>query len=174
MTLPGGTPPTTVIGIVSSVLALVAENLTQVLPGFTIWTRLPIVVIMSGMSIPLVTRVIPAESTIVVVAMGSMAASSMVIISTMVIVSSVMIVSAMMTVIVMGGMLLERGLRMMLVDSKPPLPVFCLLHAIFQDESLVQQLLVVRSVCYGQRDPEFIVQAPEELGLPLCISVHII
>ena len=63
---------------------------------------------------------------------------------------------------------------MVLVDPEPPFPALCLFHAIFQDESLVQQLLVVGSVCYGQRDPEFIVQAPEELGLPLGISVHII
>ena len=141
----------TVIGIVSSVLALVADNLTQVLPGFSIWTRLPIVVIMSSMSIPLVTRVIPMKSTIVVVAMGSVAASSMVIISTIVIVPSVMTVSSVMTVVVMRGMLLERGLRMMLVESKPPLSVFYLLHAILQDNSLVHQGLVVGSVGDRQR-----------------------
>ena len=62
----------------------------------------------------------------------------MVIIPTMVIASSVMIVSSLMT-IVMRGVLLERGLRMMLVDSKPSLPVFCLFHAILQDDSLVHQ-----------------------------------
>ena len=81
--------------------------------------------------------------------MGSVVASSMVIISTMVIVSSVMMVSAVMTVIVMGGMLLERRLRMMLVDSKPSLPIFCLFHAILQDDSLVHQGLVVGSVGNG-------------------------
>ena len=138
-----------VIGIVSSVLALVALDLTQILPGFTIWTRLPIVVVMDSMSIPLVSRMIPTESTNVVVAMGSMAASSMMIISTMVVVPFVMTVASVMTVVVMGGMLLERGLRMMLVDSKPPLPVFCLLHAILQDNSLVHQGLVIGSVGNG-------------------------
>ena len=61
----------------------------------------------------------------------------MVIISTMVIASSMMIVSSLMTMIVMRGVLLERGLRMMLVDSKPSLPVFYLFHAILQDDSLV-------------------------------------
>ena len=147
----------TVIGIMSSVLALVALDLTQILPGFTIWTRMPIVVVMDGMSIPLVPRMIPTESTIVVVAMGSVAASSMVIISTMVIVPSVMTISSVMTVVVVGGMLLERGLRMVLVDPKPPLPVLRLLQAIFQDDSLVYQLLVVGSVCNGQRDPKFII-----------------
>ena len=90
---------------------------------------------MGSMSIPFVTRVIPTESTIVVVAMGSVAASSMVIISIMVIVPSVVTVSSVMTVVVMGGMLLKRGLRMVLVDSKPPLPIFCLFHAILQDDS---------------------------------------
>ena len=63
------------------------------------------------MSIPFVSRMVPTESTIVVVAMGSVAASSMVIISTMVIVSSVMMVSAVMTVIVMGGMLRSEERR---------------------------------------------------------------
>ena len=67
---------------------------------------------------------IPMESTILVVTMGSMAASSMVIVSTMVTPSSTM------TMIVMRERFLKRGLRMMLVDSKPALPVFCLLHAI--------------------------------------------
>ena len=47
----------TVIRIMSSVLALVALDLTQILPGFTIWTRMPIVVVMDGMSISLVARV---------------------------------------------------------------------------------------------------------------------
>ena len=81
----------------------------------------------------------------------------MVIISTMVIASSVMIVSSLMTMIVMRGVLLETGLRMMLVDSKPSLPIFCLFQAIFQDDSLVYQLLVVGSICNGQRDPKFII-----------------
>ena len=141
----------------SSVLALVALDLTQILPGLTIWTRMPIVVVMHGMSISLVPRMISTESTIVVVAMGSVAASSMVIISTMVIVTSVMTVSSVMTVVVMRGMLLERGLRMVLVDSKPPLPILCLLQAILQDDSLVQQFLVIRSVSNGERDPKFII-----------------
>ena len=100
---------------------------------------------------------ISTEPTIVVVAVGSVAASSMVIISTMVMVSSVMTASTVMTVVLMGGVLLERGLRMVLVDPEPPLPVLRLLQAIFQDDSLVQQLLVVGSVCYGQRDPKFII-----------------
>ena len=65
-----------------SVLALVALDLTQILPGFTIWTRMPIVVVVvvGSMSISLVPRMIPTESTIVVVAMGSVSASSMVIV----------------------------------------------------------------------------------------------
>ena len=146
-----------VIGIVPSVLALVAENLTQVLPGFSIWMRLPIVVVMDNMSIPFVSRMIPMESTIGGVAMGSVAASSMVIISTMVIVSSVTIVSSVITVIVMRGVLLERGLRMVLVDPKPSLHVLYLLHAILQDDSLVQHGLVVGSVGNRQRDLQFII-----------------
>ena len=94
---------------------------------------------------------------IVVVAMGSVAASSMVIISTMVIIPSVMTISSMMTVVVMRGMLLERGLRMVFVDSKPPLPFLCLLHAILQYDSLVHQGLVIGSVGNGQRDLKFII-----------------
>ena len=85
---------------------------------------MPIVGVVGSMSIPLVPRMISTESTIVVVAMGFVAASSMVIISTMVIVPSVVTISSVMTVVVMRGMLLERGLRMVLVDSKPPLPIF--------------------------------------------------
>ena len=81
----------------------------------------------------------------------------MVIISTMVIASSVMTVSSLMTVIVMRGVLLERGLRMMLVDFKPSLPVFCLFHAILQDDSLVHQALVVGSVGVRQRDLQSII-----------------
>ena len=141
-----------IISVMPCILALEALDLAQILPGFTILARMSIVVVMDGMSIPLVARVsrmIPTESTIVVVAVGSMAAFPMVIMSTMVRVSSVMIVPAMMTVIVMGGMFLERGLRMMLVDSKLPLSVFWLLQAILQDDSPVQQFLVVGSVCNG-------------------------
>ena len=108
------------------------------------------------MSVPLVPRMISTESTIVVVAM-EFVATSMVIISTMVIIPSVMTISSVMTVVVMGGMLLERVLRMVLVDSKPPLPVLCLLQAILQDDSLVQQFLVIRSVSNGQRDPKFVI-----------------
>ena len=111
----------TVIGIVSSILALVALDLPQILPGFTNWTRVPIVGVVGSMSIPLVPRMISTESTIVVVAVGSVAASFMVI------VPSVMTVSSVMMVVVMTGMLLERGLKMVLIDFKPPLPVFNLL-----------------------------------------------
>ena len=81
----------------------------------------------------------------------------MVIISTMVIAPSVMTVSSLMMVTVMRGVLLERGLRMMLVDPKPSLPVFCLFHAILQDDSLVHQGLVVGSVGDRQRDLQFII-----------------
>ena len=164
-----------IISIMPHILALEALDLAQILLVFTIWTGVPIVVVVvDDMSIPLVSRVISTEPTIVVVAVGSVAASSMVIVSTMVMVPSVMAASTVMTVVVVEGMLLKSRLRMVLVDPEPSLPALCLLQAIFQDDSLVQQLLVVRSVCYGQRDPEFIVQAPEELGLPLGISVHII
>ena len=118
-----------------------------------------IVVVMDDMSlslVPRVSRMIPTESTIVV-AMGFVAAFTMVIISTMVRISSVMIIFPVMTVMVMGGMLLERGFRMMLVDSKLPLSVLSLLQAIIQDDSLVQQFLIVGSVSNGQRDPKFII-----------------
>ena len=134
---------------------------------------MPIVVVVDSMSIPLVPRMISTESTIVVVAMEFVAAF-MVIISTMVIVPSVMTVSSVMTVVVMRGMLLERGLRMVLVDSKPPLPILCLLHAILQYDSLVHQGLVIGSVGNGQRDLKFIIETPEELGLPLDISINVI
>ena len=50
-----------IIGIMPSILALEALDLAQILPGFTIWTRMSIVVVVDGMSIPLVPRVIPTE-----------------------------------------------------------------------------------------------------------------
>ena len=90
-----------------SILALEALDLAQILPGFTIWTGMSIVVVVDGMSIPLVPRVISTEPTIVVVAVGSVAASSMVTASTIVMVPSVMTASTVMTVVVVGGVLLE-------------------------------------------------------------------
>ena len=81
---------------------------------------------------------------------------SMVIISTVVIASSVMTVSSLMTVIVMRGVLLEGGLSMMLVDSKSFLPVFCLFHAILQDDSLVHQGQVVGSVGDSDMSPMYL------------------
>ena len=150
----------TVRCIVPLVVAFEAEHLRDVPPGFSIWMRVSIVVVMDDMSIllvPRVSRMIPMGSTIVVVAMGSVAAFPMVIMSTMVRVSSVMIVYAVMTMMVMGGMLLERGFRMMLVDSKLPLSVLSLLQTIIQDDSLVQQFLIVGSVSNGQRNPKFII-----------------
>ena len=142
----------TIISIVPLVVAFEAQHLRDIPSWFSIWTRVPIVVVMGSMFILLVVRVsrmIPTESTIAIVAVGSVAAFPMVIMSTMVRVSSVMIVPAMMTVIVMGGMLLVRGLRMMFVDSKLPLPVLCLPQAILQDDSLIHQLLVIWSVSDG-------------------------
>ena len=88
-----------------SILALEALDLAQILL-FTIWTGMSIVVV-DGMSIPLVPRVISTEPTIVVVAVGSVAASSMVTTSTMVMVPSVMAASTVITVVVVGGVLLE-------------------------------------------------------------------
>ena len=117
---------------------------------------------------------IAPESTIVVVTVGPMAASSMVIVSTMVIIPSMMTASSVMTVVVVGGMLLERRLRMVLVDPEPPLPVLCLFQAIFQDDSLVQHGLVVGSVGNRQRDLQFITQTSKKFCLPLDISVNII
>ena len=149
----------TVRCIVPLVVAFEAEHLGDVPPGFSMWTRMPIVVVVDDMSIPLVPRVsrmISTESTIVV-AMGFVAAFPMVIMSTMVRISSMMIVSAVMMVMVMGGVLLERGFRMMLVDSKLPLSVLSLLQTIIQDDSLVQPFLIVGSVSNGQRDPKFII-----------------
>ena len=90
-----------------SILALEALDLAQILLVFTIWTGMSIVVVVDGMSIPLVPRVISTEPTIVVVAVGSVAASSMVTASTMVMVPSVMAASTVMTVVVVGGVLLE-------------------------------------------------------------------
>ena len=72
--------------ILLSMVVFEALDLAQILLVFTIWTGVPIVVVMDNMSIRFVPRMIPTESTIVVVAMGSMAASSMGIISTMVII----------------------------------------------------------------------------------------
>ena len=138
-----------IIGIMPSILALEALDLAQILPRFTIWMGMSIVVVVDGMSIPLVPRVISTEPTIVVVAVGSVAASSMVTASTMMMVPSVMAASTVMTVVVVGGVFLERRLRMVLVDPEPSLPTLCLLQAIFQDDSLVQQFLIVGSVCNG-------------------------
>ena len=101
--------PWTVSSIAPLVVAFEAKHLGDVPPGFSIWTRMPIVVVVDGISIPLMPRMISTEPTIVVVAMEFVAAS-MVIISTMVIVPSVMTVSSVMMVVVMRGMLLERGL----------------------------------------------------------------
>ena len=116
-----------VISIMPSILALEALDLAQILLVFTIWTGVPIVVVVvDDMSIPLVPRVISTEPTIVVVAVGSMADSSMVTASTMMMVPSVMAASTVITMVVVGGVLLERGLGMVLVDPEPPLPAFCL------------------------------------------------
>ena len=94
--------------IVPLVLALVAKHLGDVPPGFSIWTRVPIIVaVVDDMSIPLVLRVISTEPTIVVVAVGSVAASSMVTASTMMMVPSVMAASTVITMVVVGGVLLE-------------------------------------------------------------------
>ena len=97
----------TVRCIVPLVVAFEAEYLGDVSPGFSIWTRMPIVVVVDDMSIPLVPRVISTESTIVVVAVGSVAASSMVTASTMMMVPSVMAASTVITMVVVGGVLLE-------------------------------------------------------------------
>ena len=96
-----------VISIMPSILALEALDLAQILLVFTSWTGMSIVVVVDGMSIPLVPRVISTEPTIVVVAVGSVAASSMVPTSTMVMVPSVMAASTVITVVVVGGVLLE-------------------------------------------------------------------
>ena len=93
--------------IVPLVLALEAEHLRYIPPGFSIWTRVSIVVVVDDMSIPLVPRVISTEPTIVVVAVGSVAASSMVTASTIVMVPSVMTASTVITMVVVGGVLLE-------------------------------------------------------------------
>ena len=96
-----------IISIMPSILALEALDLAQILLVFTIWTGVPIVVVVDGMSIPLVPRVISTEPTIVVVAVGSVAASSMVTASTMMMVPSVMTASTVITMVVVGGVLLE-------------------------------------------------------------------
>ena len=93
--------------IVPLLIALEAEHLGDIPPGFSIWTRVSIVVVVDGMSIPLVPRVISTEPTIVVVAVGSVAASSMVTASTMMMVPSVMAASTVITMVVVGGVLLE-------------------------------------------------------------------
>ena len=97
-----------IISIMPHILALEALDLAQILLVFTIWTGVPIVVVVvDDMSIPLVPRVISTEPTIVVVAVGSMAASSMVTVSTIVMVPSVMTASTVITMVVVGGVLLE-------------------------------------------------------------------
>ena len=89
------------------VIALEAEHLRDIPPGFSIWTRVSIVVVVDGMSIPLVPRVIATEPTIVVVAVGSVVASSIATASTLMMVPSVMTASTVITMVVVGGVLLE-------------------------------------------------------------------
>ena len=90
-----------IVSIMALVVALAAEHLTHVFLGFRIGMGLSIVMIMASMSISPVSCMIPPESTIVVVTMGSVAASPMVIVSTM------MISSSTMTMTIMGEKFLE-------------------------------------------------------------------
>ena len=64
-----------VINIMALVVALETEHLTDVSLGFRIGTMLSIVMIMASMSISPVPSMIPLESTIVVMTMGSVAPS---------------------------------------------------------------------------------------------------
>ena len=90
-----------IVSIMALVVALAAEHLTDAFLGFRIGTGLSIVMIMASVSISPVSYMIPPESTIVVMTMGSLTASSMVIVSTMMIASSTMMM------IIMGERFLE-------------------------------------------------------------------